>query len=112
MALNPMEQFAIKPLIAEPLAPAIAGHPIYFTNQALLMVIVAGASALFLTLAWRSQRPGALVEAAPSPSAVELSCEFVGNMIHTATGEDGLEILPLRLHAVHLRAIAAATFSA
>src|SRR5258705_389705 len=34
-----MEQFAIKPLVAEPLF-AIAGHPIYFTNQALLMVVV------------------------------------------------------------------------
>ena len=36
-----MEQFAIKPLVAEPLFH-IAGHPIYFTNQALLMVIVVG----------------------------------------------------------------------
>ncbi len=34
--MNPMEQFAIKPLIAEPVLH-IAGHPIYFTNQALLM---------------------------------------------------------------------------
>ena len=32
MAMNPMEQFAIKPLISEPVLH-IAGHPIYFTNQ-------------------------------------------------------------------------------
>ena len=57
MNLNPMEQFAVKPLIAEPLF-AIGGHPIYFTNQSLLMVIVAVASAAFLTLA---VKPGALV---------------------------------------------------
>ena len=37
MALNPMEQFAIKPLVEGPLFQ-IAGHDIYFTNQSLLMV--------------------------------------------------------------------------
>ena len=42
MNLNPMEQFAVKPIFGmdKPLL-TIAGHPIYFTNQALLMVIVA-----------------------------------------------------------------------
>ena len=89
MALNPMEQFAIKPLIAEPLF-AIAGHPIYFTNQSLLMVIVVAAASLFLTLA---VKPGALVPSR-SQSIAELSYEFVGNMIHSATGEDGLKFFP------------------
>src|ERR1700742_3596922 len=84
-----MEQFAIKPLIAEPLF-AIGGHPIYFTNQALLMVIVVAVSSLFLPLA---VKPGALVPSR-SQSMAELSYEFVGNMIHSATGEDGLKFVP------------------
>jgi len=88
--LNPMEQFAVKPLIAEPLF-AIGGHPIYFTNQSLLMVIVAVASAAFLTLA---VKPGALVPGR-AQSMAELSYEFVGNMIHSATGEEGLKFFPL-----------------
>lgn len=89
MNLNPMEQFAVKPLIAEPLF-AIAGHPIYFTNQSLLMAIVALASAVFLTVA---VKPGALVPGR-AQSMAELSYEFVGNMIHSATGEDGLKFFP------------------
>src|SRR5471030_1337417 len=87
--MNPMEQFAIKPLIAEPVLH-IAGHPIYFTNQALLMVIVALASALFLTLA---VKPNRLVPTR-SQSMAEMSYEFVANMIHSATGEDGLRFFP------------------
>ena len=89
MNLNPMEQFAVKPLIAEPLF-ALGGHPIYFTNQALLMIIVVIASSLFLTLA---VKPGALVPSR-AQSMAELSYEFVGNMIHSATGEDGLRFFP------------------
>ncbi len=89
MNLNPMEQFAVKPLIAEPLF-ALGGHPIYFTNQALLMIIVVIASSLFLTLA---VKPGALVPSR-TQSMAELSYEFVGNMIHSATGEDGLRFFP------------------
>jgi len=89
VALNPMEQFAIKPLIAEPLF-VLGGHPIYFTNQALLMGIVVAASCLFLTLA---VKPGALVPSR-GQSIAELSYEFVGNMIHSSTGEDGLRFFP------------------
>src|SRR5450755_4936498 len=87
--MNPMEQFAIKPLIAEPVLH-IAGHPIYFTNQALLMIIVALASALFLTLA---VKPNRLVPTR-GQSMAEMSYEFVANMIHSATGEDGLKFFP------------------
>src|SRR5580704_4314731 len=87
--MNPMGQFAIKPLVEAPLFQ-IGGHPIYFTNQALLMIIVAVASSLFLTLAIK---PGALVPSR-SQSMAELSYEFVGNMIHSATGEDGLRFFP------------------
>src|ERR1700744_6443385 len=84
-----MEQFPIKPLIAEPLFH-IGSHPIYFTNQSLLMVIVALASAAFLSLA---VKPGALVPGR-SQSMAEMSYEFVANMIHSATGEDGLKFFP------------------
>jgi F-type H+-transporting ATPase subunit a len=87
--LNPMEQFAIKPLVEQPLFQ-IGGHPIYFTNQALLMVIVAVASALFLSLA---VKPNRLVPTR-SQSMAEMSYEFVANMIHSATGEDGLKFFP------------------
>jgi F-type H+-transporting ATPase subunit a len=84
-----MEQFAIKPLVEAPLFQ-IAGHPIYFTNQALLMGIVVIASSLFLTLA---VKPNRLVPTR-GQSMAEMSYEFVANMIHSATGEDGLKFFP------------------
>jgi F-type H+-transporting ATPase subunit a len=89
VALNPMEQFAIKPLVEAPLFQ-IAGQPIYFTNQAVLMVLVAVASALFLTFA---VKPGRLVPTR-GQSMVEMSYEFVANMIHSATGDAGLKYFP------------------
>ena len=91
MNLNPMEQFAVKPIFGmdKPLL-SIAGHPIYFTNQALLMGIVAIASALFLTLAVKPNR----LWVTRGQSMAEMSYEFVANMIHSATGEDGLKFFP------------------
>jgi len=89
VAMNPMEQFTVKPLIAEPVLH-IAGHPIFFTNQALLMIIVALASSLFLVLA---VKPNRLVPTR-GQSMAEMSYEFVANMIHSATGEDGLKFFP------------------
>jgi F-type H+-transporting ATPase subunit a len=76
-----MHQFTIKPLM--PLH--LAGHPIYFTNQALLMVIVTLVSSLFLSLA---VKPNRLVPTR-GQSMAELSYEFVANMIHSATGKPG-----------------------
>jgi F-type H+-transporting ATPase subunit a len=84
-----MEQFEVKPLIEQPLF-AIAGHPIYFTNQALLMLIVTVAASLFLTLAM-SRR--ALVPSR-AQSMAEMSYEFVAGMLNSAAGEDGLRFLP------------------
>jgi len=81
-----MEQFAIKPII--PLH--IGGYDVSFTNQSLLMVVVALAAALFLTLA---VKPGRLVPTR-GQSMAEMSYEFVANMIHSATGEDGLKFFP------------------
>jgi len=84
--LNPMEQFAIKPII--PLH--LGGYDVSFTNQSLLMVVVVAAAALFLTLA---VKPGRLVPTR-GQSMAEMSYEFVANMIHSATGEDGLKFFP------------------
>jgi F-type H+-transporting ATPase subunit a len=91
MTLTPMEQFEVKPLsgMDHPLFH-IAGHPIYFTNQSLLMVIVVIAASLFLTL---TVKPGRLVPTR-GQSMAEASYEFVANMIHSATGEDGLKYFP------------------
>ncbi|HEX4118348.1 MAG TPA: F0F1 ATP synthase subunit A [Rhizomicrobium sp.] len=89
MTLTPMEQFEVKPLLAEPLFH-IGGHPIYFTNQSLLMVVVVIAASLFLTL---TVKPGRLVPTR-GQSMAEASYEFVANMIHSATGEEGLKYFP------------------
>ena len=83
--MNPMEQFEVKPLIQHPLFQ-IAGHDVFFTNQSLFMIVVVLAAALFMTLAMSKR---ALVPSR-SQSMAELSYEFVANMIHSATGEDGL----------------------
>jgi F-type H+-transporting ATPase subunit a len=87
--MNPMEQFAIQNLVATPLFH-LGGHPIYFTNQALLMLLVVAASSLFLTFA---VKPGRLVPSR-AQSMAEMSYEFVGNMIHSTAGEDGLKFFP------------------
>src|SRR6201996_5779648 len=81
-----MEQFTVKPIV--PLH--IAGYDVSFTNQSLLMVIVVLAASLFLTLA---VKPGRLVPG-KSQSMAEMSYGFVANMIHSATGEDGLKFFP------------------
>jgi F-type H+-transporting ATPase subunit a len=69
---------------------SIAGHDIYFTNQSVLMVIVVVAASLFLTLAMAGKR----MVPSRTQSMAELSYEFVANMIHSSTGEDGLKFFP------------------
>lgn len=86
MNLNPMEQFAVKPII--PLH--LAGYDISFTNQSLLMVIVVAATALFLTVAVNPRR----IIPTRGQSMAELSYEFVANMIHSTSGPDGLKFFP------------------
>ncbi len=90
MAMQPMEQFTVKPIFTEHPLLTIAGHPIYFTNQSLLMVVVVLAASLFLTLAM-SRR---LLVPSRAQSMAEMSYEFVSNMIHSATGDDGLRFFP------------------
>ncbi len=85
-AMNPMEQFEVKPIV-----PLHIGHyDVSFTNQSLFMCVVVLAAALFLTLATSK---GRLVPSR-AQSMAEMSYEFVGNMIHSATGEDGLRFFP------------------
>ena len=86
MAMNPMEQFAIKPIV--PLH--IGGYDVSFTNQSLLMVLVALAASLFLTLAMSKR---SLVPSR-TQSMAEMSYEFVANMMQSSTGEDGLRFFP------------------
>ena len=89
MAMNPMEQFEVKPLIDHPLF-SIGGHPIYFTNQALFMCVVVVAISLFLTLAMSR---GRLVPSR-GQSMAEMSYDFVANMINSTMGHDGLAFFP------------------
>jgi F-type H+-transporting ATPase subunit a len=87
--MNPMEQFEVKPLIEHPLF-SIGGHPIYFTNQALFMLIVVAAVTLFLTA---TVSKGRLVPTR-GQSMAEVSYEFVANMINSTMGRDGLKFFP------------------
>jgi len=86
VAMNPMEQFTIRPIV--PLH--IGGYDVSFTNQSLLMVVVAVAASLFLTLAMTKR---SLVPSR-AQSMAEMSYEFVANMIQSSTGEDGLRFFP------------------
>jgi len=86
VAMNPMEQFAIKPIV--PLH--IGGYDISFTNQSLFMVLVAVAASLFLTFAMSKR---SLVPSR-TQSMAEMSYEFVINMMQSSTGEDGLRFFP------------------
>jgi len=89
VAMHPMEQFEVKPLIEHPLF-SIGHHDIYFTNQSLFMVIVVAAASLFLTLAMSGNR----LIPSRAQSMAEMSYEFVANMIHSSAGEDGLRFFP------------------
>jgi len=86
MAMNPMEQFEVKPLI--PLH--IGGYDVSFTNQSLWMCIVVGAASLFLLYASTSRR----LVPTRAQSMAELAYEFVGNMIESASGAAGLKFFP------------------
>ncbi len=89
MAMNPMEQFEVTPLIAQPLF-SIGGHAVYFTNQALFMCIVVAAVTLFLTLTVSKNR----LVPTRGQSMAEISYEFVANMIQSTMGDDGLVFFP------------------
>ena len=86
MAMNPMAQFAVKPLV-----PLHIGHyDVSFTNQSLWMFIVIAVASLFLYIAATSR---SLVPTRMQ-SIAELSYEFTANMIQSAAGEAGLRFFP------------------
>lgn len=84
--MNPMEQFAVKPLI--PLH--IGGYDVSFTNQAAWMFVVVGVCSAFLLYAAMSRR----LVPTRAQSIGELGYEFVANMIQSASGEEGLKFFP------------------
>lgn len=91
MAMNPMEQFEVKPVIFHDPLFSIAGHPIYFTNQALFMIVAVTVATLFLTLTVSKNR----LVPSRGQSMAELSYEFVASMINSTMGSDGLKFFPL-----------------
>src|ERR1043166_269892 len=74
MAITPMEQFEVKPLI--PIH--VGGYDISFTNQALWMVIAVASITLFLTFAVSQRR----LVPTRMQSLAEMSYEFVAGMIN------------------------------
>lgn len=86
MKMNPMEQFAVKPIFHIP----VGHYDLAFTNQSISMLLVVGLATLFLTLAAANPQlvPGRL------QSIAELGHEFVANMIRQAAGEDGMIFFP------------------
>jgi len=85
--MHPMEQFSIYNYAR---LFSVAGHNIYFTNQSLLMVVVVLAASFFMTLAMAGKR----LVPSRAQSMAEVSYEFVANMLHTSTGDDGLKFFP------------------
>jgi len=86
VAANPMEQFAIRPIV--PLH--IGNWDVSFTNSSLWMCIAVAAVALFLTL---SVRPGALVPSR-TQSLAEMTYMFVNDMLHSIAGTEGMRFFP------------------
>jgi F-type H+-transporting ATPase subunit a len=87
MAINPMEQFEVKPLIPIHLG----GYDISFTNQSLWMVVVVISLSLFLILSVSKGR----VVPTRAQSLAELSYEFIGGMIDMTAGPAGFRFFPL-----------------
>jgi F-type H+-transporting ATPase subunit a len=86
MAMNPMEQFEVRPLV-----PLHIGHyDVSFTNQAAWMIVVLGVASLFLYVA------SARRNLVPSrmQSVAELAYEFVADMIHSTAGDAGMRFFP------------------
>src|SRR6185437_15052076 len=81
-----MEQFRVEPII--PLH--IAGYDVSFTNQALVMCVVVAAISIFMFIA----ASGRKLVPSRTQSLAEISYEFVGDMIHSAAGEEGFKFFP------------------
>jgi len=86
VAMNPMEQFEVRPIVPLHIGP----YDLSFTNQSLFMCLVVAVVTLFLTLAMSRRR----LVPSRTQSMAEISYEFVANMIHSTMGEDGLVFFP------------------
>jgi F-type H+-transporting ATPase subunit a len=87
MQINPIEQFEIhnlKPLFS------VGSHELYFTNSAVLMLIIVAVVSLLLIggTARRAVIPGRL------QSIAELSYEFVANTVQASAGTEGMKFFP------------------
>jgi len=81
-----MEQFEVTPIV-----PLHLGNlDISFTNASLWMCIVAGATALFLTMGASSRR----LVPTRMQSIAEISYVFIADMIRSAAGIEGLKFFP------------------
>jgi len=83
--MDPIHQFNIEKIFT---IGHIGGHEINFTNSSAYMLVTVVLTALLMLATGRQLVPGRL------QSVAEISYEFVANMIHTATGEDGLKFFP------------------
>ena len=86
MAMNPMEQFEVKPIVPLHIGP----YDVSFTNQSLFMCLVVAAVTLFLTLAMSRRR----LVPSRTQSMAEVSYEFVAGMIRSTTGDEGMVFFP------------------
>jgi F-type H+-transporting ATPase subunit a len=84
--MNPIEQFHISQLV--PLH--LFGYDLSFTNSSLLMVIILALIAFVMIVGSASQAiiPGRL------QSMAEVSHEFVGNMVRSTAGDEGMRFFP------------------
>jgi F-type H+-transporting ATPase subunit a len=87
MALNPLHQFGIHDIASF----NIAGKEIFLTNQSLWMIISTLSVMLFFVLGMRKAKlvPGYF------QNIVEISYEFIENLITSTTGAKGLKFMPL-----------------
>lgn len=90
MALDPMHQFQIKPLV--PIEVEVAGRTIdlSFTNASLFMVLSVLVIVGFL---WLSVAPRALVPGRLQ-SLGEISYQFVAKLVRDTVGSDGMRYFP------------------
>ena len=90
MALDPMHQFQIKPLV--PIEVEVAGRTIdlSFTNASLFMVIAVVVIVAFL---WLSVGARALVPGRVQ-SIGEISYQFVAKLVRDTVGSDGMRYFP------------------
>ena len=87
-AHSPLAQFEVKTLI--PL-PELAGFDVSFTNASLYMLLSLAAVTLFIAL---GMRRAALVPGR-FQSMVELSYEFIANLVRDNVGKEGKQYFPL-----------------